>query len=47
VVYQPVNWTPRRNVDVMVLTVEGERPGEEYCGPATRLAEAAATNLPR
>lgn len=47
VVYQPANWTPRPNVDVMMLTVEGERPGEEYCGPATRLAEAAAANLPR
>jgi hypothetical protein len=46
VVHRPANWTPRRNIDLMMLTVDGERPGEEYCGTATRLAEAAAANLP-
>jgi hypothetical protein len=29
-----------------VLTVSGDRPGQEYCDRATRLAAVAAAKLP-
>ncbi|WP_185845989.1 serine/threonine-protein kinase [Kibdelosporangium aridum] len=37
----------RSSVDLMVLTVKGDRPGTEYCTAATNLAAAAAAKLPR
>jgi serine/threonine protein kinase len=46
VLHMPPNRTPRTTVDVMVLTVRGDRPGEEYCTTATALATAAAAKLP-
>ncbi|MBB4688378.1 serine/threonine-protein kinase [Amycolatopsis jiangsuensis] len=36
----------RAVVDLMVLTVKGDRPGDEYCPVATRLSAAAAAGLP-
>lgn len=44
---QPVSHQWRGAVDVMVLTVRGDRPGTEYCATASRLSAAAAANLPR
>lgn len=46
--HEPTNqqqW--RSSVDVMVLTVKGDRPGTEYCTAATNLSAAAAAKLPR
>jgi hypothetical protein len=37
----------RRTIELMVLTVNGERPGSEYCPTATSLATVAAAKLPR
>ncbi|WP_173134371.1 serine/threonine-protein kinase [Kibdelosporangium persicum] len=46
VLHVPADRPRRATVDVMVLTVSGERRGDEYCAPATSLA-AAAAKLPR
>ncbi|WP_221761264.1 serine/threonine-protein kinase [Kibdelosporangium aridum] len=43
---QPANRN-RRTIELMVLTVSGERPGSEYCRTATNLATVAAAKLPR
>jgi eukaryotic-like serine/threonine-protein kinase len=44
--HRPPNPTPRTTIDLMVLTVTGDRPGAEYCSMATSLAAAAAAKLP-
>jgi hypothetical protein len=36
----------RADVDVLVLTVKGDRPGFEYCPRARGLAAVAAAELP-
>jgi hypothetical protein len=41
----PPNVPPRAQIDVVVLTVTGDRPGAEYCAPAMRLAEVATAKL--
>jgi hypothetical protein len=46
VMHQPTGQQWRSSVDVMVLTVKGDRPGAEYCPTATSLATAAAAKLP-
>lgn len=46
VLHQPPNRPKRTTVDVMVLTVKGPQPGEQYCASATALATAAAAKLP-
>ena len=45
--YRPGNSTGRAHVDVMRLTVRGNRPGPELCPEAERLATTAAANLHR
>jgi hypothetical protein len=47
VLHLPPNRTPSTTVDVMVLTVRGDLPGEQYCASATALSTAAAAKLPR
>ena len=47
VLHQPPGQQWRSSVDVMVLTVKGDRPGAEYCPTATSLSAAAAAKLPR
>jgi hypothetical protein len=47
VLQQPPGQQWRSSVDVMVLTVKGDRPGAEYCPTATGLSAAAAAKLPR
>ncbi|WP_309113091.1 protein kinase [Saccharothrix sp.] len=44
--HRPAKGPQRDNIDVMVLTVRGDRPGIEYCGPATGLAAVAVKKLP-
>ncbi|KOX19391.1 hypothetical protein ADK67_33710 [Saccharothrix sp. NRRL B-16348] len=44
--HRPANVPPREQIDMMVLTVSGDRPGQEYCDRATRLAAVAAAKLP-
>ncbi|MFB9903131.1 serine/threonine-protein kinase [Allokutzneria oryzae] len=43
--YKTRNQAARAHVDMMRLTVKGERPGPALCPDAERLATAAATNL--
>ncbi|CAM4252911.1 serine/threonine-protein kinase [Kibdelosporangium persicum] len=45
--HEPASQQWRSVVDLMMLTVKGDRPGDEYCTPATALATAAAAKLPR
>ncbi|MCP3803145.1 protein kinase [Allokutzneria sp. A3M-2-11 16] len=45
--YRPANSAPRSHVDVLRLTVRGNRPGPELCPEAERLATTAAINLHR
>ncbi|ALG10534.1 hypothetical protein AOZ06_29825 [Kibdelosporangium phytohabitans] len=45
--HQPANQQWRSAIDLMVLTVRGDRRGEEYCATATSLAASAAAKLPR
>ncbi|ONI81286.1 hypothetical protein ALI144C_22450 [Actinosynnema sp. ALI-1.44] len=45
--HQPANEQWRSAIDLMVLTVKGDRPGKEYCTAATNLSAAAAAKLPR
>ncbi|MCP2169522.1 Serine/threonine protein kinase [Goodfellowiella coeruleoviolacea] len=47
VLHEPANLPRRTTVELVVLTVKGDRPGTEYCAAATSLAEAAAAKLPR
>ncbi|KOX20157.1 hypothetical protein ADK67_31735 [Saccharothrix sp. NRRL B-16348] len=42
----PPNLPQQAYIDVVELTVKGDRPGIEYCPPAKRLATAAAGKLP-
>ncbi|MEJ2858704.1 MULTISPECIES: serine/threonine-protein kinase [unclassified Saccharothrix] len=44
--HQPAQSPQRAAIDVLVLTVRGDRPGAEYCAPARRLAAVAAGKLP-
>ncbi|WP_461120413.1 serine/threonine-protein kinase [Saccharothrix stipae] len=44
--HRPANLAQRAYIDVLELTVKGDRPGIEYCSQATSLAEAAAGKLP-
>ncbi|MEU4447704.1 serine/threonine-protein kinase [Actinosynnema sp. NPDC050801] len=44
--HRPPSLAERAHIDVMVLTVKGDRPGIEYCPQATSLAVAAAGKLP-
>jgi eukaryotic-like serine/threonine-protein kinase len=44
--HRPPNLWQRAHIDVMVLTVRGDRPGVEYCDQAKSLAAAAAEKLP-
>jgi eukaryotic-like serine/threonine-protein kinase len=43
----PANRQWRGALDLMMLTVSGDKSGAEYCDPATSLAAAAAAKLPR
>lgn len=45
--HRPPNPTPRTTMDLVVLTVTGDRPGADYCPTATNLAAAAAAKLSR
>ncbi|MCO1574140.1 protein kinase [Crossiella sp. SN42] len=44
--HRPPNLPPRAYIDVLVLTVQGDRPGIEYCPQAKSLAATAAGKLP-
>jgi serine/threonine protein kinase len=44
--HEMANQEWRSALDLMVLTVKGDRPGGEYCTAATNLAAAAAAKLP-
>ena len=44
--YMPPNLPQRAYIDVVELTVKGDRPGIEYCPVAKSLAEVAAARLP-
>ncbi|WP_147455199.1 serine/threonine-protein kinase [Saccharothrix australiensis] len=44
--HRPPNLPQRAQIDVVVLTVTGDRPGAEYCARAKRLAAVAAAKLP-
>ncbi|WP_143230827.1 hypothetical protein [Actinosynnema sp. ALI-1.44] len=44
--HRPPTSAPRAHIDVVVLTVEGDRPGAEYCPRAENLAAVAAQKLP-
>ncbi|WP_158842820.1 serine/threonine-protein kinase [Saccharothrix deserti] len=44
--HRPANLPQRAQIDVMVLTVTGDRPGHEYCARAMRLTAVAAAKLP-
>jgi hypothetical protein len=45
--HRPASAAPRAVIEVLVLSVKGDRSGIEYCGQATSLAKAAAAKLPR
>ncbi|MBE8524815.1 protein kinase [Amycolatopsis sp. H6(2020)] len=44
--HRPSHLPPGAHIDVVVLTVKGDRPGPEYCPQAKSLAAAAAGKLP-